>query len=229
MLKIHKSIVFDESQRPAAVQIPIKEFERLEEIIENYGLAKLMDEVKDDERLSVKEAVEYIRDLDVDADLDRSLRDLLSICFTKSGDEVFRERRYFKEPPSHRWFIRNKEGCVIAHVALHEKVVVSSNQDIRVGGVADVCVHPEFRGQGFVRKILVEVHGWLRLNGYRFSLLFGVPRVYTSSEYVSVTNLFWKSKLDNGTVNWEPKAAMVCQLLETEWPTDNVYLRGQIF
>ena len=63
MLKIHKSIVLDESQRPAAVQIPIKEFERLEEIIENYGLAKLMDEVKDDERLSVKEAKEYYQSL----------------------------------------------------------------------------------------------------------------------------------------------------------------------
>ena len=59
MLKIHKNIVLDESQKPSAVQIPIKEFERLEEIIENYGLAKLMDEVKDDERLSVKDAKKY--------------------------------------------------------------------------------------------------------------------------------------------------------------------------
>ena len=37
MLKIHKNIVLDESQKPSAVQIPIKEFERLEEVIENYG------------------------------------------------------------------------------------------------------------------------------------------------------------------------------------------------
>jgi hypothetical protein len=63
MLKIHKNIVFDESQKPVAVQIPIKEFERLEEIIENYGLAKLMDEAKDDERLSVENAKKYYRSL----------------------------------------------------------------------------------------------------------------------------------------------------------------------
>ncbi|MBN2373368.1 hypothetical protein JXL19_06255 [bacterium] len=56
MLKIHKNIVLDENQKPVAVQIPIDEFERLEELIENYGLAKLMDEVKDDERLSVEDA-----------------------------------------------------------------------------------------------------------------------------------------------------------------------------
>jgi hypothetical protein len=48
MLEIHKKIVLDEDKKPFAVQIPIKEFERLEEVLENYALSKLMDEVKDD-------------------------------------------------------------------------------------------------------------------------------------------------------------------------------------
>lgn len=56
MLDIHKKIVLDEDQKPFAVQIPIKEFERLEEVIENYGLSKLMDEVKDEEKLSLEDA-----------------------------------------------------------------------------------------------------------------------------------------------------------------------------
>ncbi len=63
MLKIHKSIVLDESQKPIAVQIPIKEFEQLEEIIENYGLSKLIDEVSHDERISVKDAKKYYQSL----------------------------------------------------------------------------------------------------------------------------------------------------------------------
>ncbi len=63
MLKLHKNIVLDESQKPSAVQVPIKEFERLEEIMENYGLAKLMDEAKDDKRLSAKEAQKYYQSL----------------------------------------------------------------------------------------------------------------------------------------------------------------------
>jgi PHD/YefM family antitoxin component YafN of YafNO toxin-antitoxin module len=63
MLKIHKNIVLDESQKPVAVQIPIEEFERLQDIIENYGLAKLMDEVKDDERLSAEDAKKYYQSL----------------------------------------------------------------------------------------------------------------------------------------------------------------------
>ncbi|HHT9105985.1 MAG TPA: hypothetical protein ACFYD7_08955 [Candidatus Wujingus californicus] len=63
MLKIHKKIVIDENQNPVAVQIPIEEFARLEEIIENYGLSKLMDEVKDDERLSIEDAKKYYQSL----------------------------------------------------------------------------------------------------------------------------------------------------------------------
>lgn len=63
MLKIHKKIILNESQKPVAVQIPIEEFERLEDIIENYGLARLMDEVKDDERLSVEDAKKYYQSL----------------------------------------------------------------------------------------------------------------------------------------------------------------------
>ena len=59
MLELHKSIVLDENQKPIAVQIPIEEFERIEEVIENYGLAKLMDEVADDEQLSVQEAKQF--------------------------------------------------------------------------------------------------------------------------------------------------------------------------
>ncbi|MBI5027073.1 MAG: hypothetical protein HZC12_10185 [Nitrospirae bacterium] len=63
MLAIHKKIVLDEQQKPFAVQIPIEEFERLEEVIENYGLSKLIDEVSDDERLSVEDAKKYYQSL----------------------------------------------------------------------------------------------------------------------------------------------------------------------
>ena len=38
MLEIHKHMVLNENQKPIAVQIPIEDFERLEEIIENGGI-----------------------------------------------------------------------------------------------------------------------------------------------------------------------------------------------
>ncbi|MGR3320186.1 MAG: hypothetical protein ACUZ8O_17100 [Candidatus Anammoxibacter sp.] len=59
MLKIHKNIIFDNKQIPIAVQIPIDEFNHIEEVIENYGLAKLIEEAQDDEKLSLGDAKKY--------------------------------------------------------------------------------------------------------------------------------------------------------------------------
>lgn len=58
MLEITKNYVMDENQQPIAVQISIAEFEKIEEILENYGLAQLM-ESEDNERLSKEEALRY--------------------------------------------------------------------------------------------------------------------------------------------------------------------------
>lgn len=63
MLKIHKYYVLDENQVPIAVQIPVREFERLEEAIEDHGLAQLINEVQDEERLSGEDAYNYYRSL----------------------------------------------------------------------------------------------------------------------------------------------------------------------
>lgn len=63
MLEIHKSYVLDENQIPIAVQIPLAEFERLEEAIENYGLAQLINEVQDEERLTGEDAYNHYMSL----------------------------------------------------------------------------------------------------------------------------------------------------------------------
>ncbi len=59
MLNITKNYIIDENQKPIAVQIPIAEFEKIEEILEDYGLAKLMEETAGEERLSKEEALKY--------------------------------------------------------------------------------------------------------------------------------------------------------------------------
>jgi len=47
MLEITKSYIFDDQNRPLAVQIPIEVFTRIEEILENHGLSVVIDETKD--------------------------------------------------------------------------------------------------------------------------------------------------------------------------------------
>ena len=64
MNTIAKKYVLNEHNEKVAVQIPIKTFEQIEEILENYALFRLMDEYKDEEVLNVQEAKEYYSRLD---------------------------------------------------------------------------------------------------------------------------------------------------------------------
>ncbi|WP_066383910.1 hypothetical protein [Anabaena sp. CA = ATCC 33047] len=63
MLEISKNYVMDENQQPIAVQISIADFEKIEEILENYGLSKLMEESDNEERLDKDEAWKYYQSL----------------------------------------------------------------------------------------------------------------------------------------------------------------------
>lgn len=68
MLNVKKHYVLDENRKPYAVQIPISEFERIEEILENHGLSKLMDDTEGEPLLSADEALEYYQKLKKNVD-----------------------------------------------------------------------------------------------------------------------------------------------------------------
>ncbi len=63
MLGINKRLIIDENQKPVAVIISLDEFEKIERILEDYGLARLMEETEDEEILDYEEAVEYYKSL----------------------------------------------------------------------------------------------------------------------------------------------------------------------
>jgi hypothetical protein len=58
-MTLHKYYVLDKNKKTVAVQLPIDEFEKLEYVIEDYGLAKLIEETENEKSLSVSEAKEY--------------------------------------------------------------------------------------------------------------------------------------------------------------------------
>ena len=134
--------------------------------------------VPDREPLSVVR----IADDDVDEDLDVALRRLLSTCFTKPGDEIFRTRRYFERPPAWRWII-HVAGRPAAHLAAHDVAVGVGPRACRVLGVAEVCVEPSSRGLGLVRAMLAAAHEFGVDRRFDFAMLFGRPEIYRSSGY----------------------------------------------
>ena len=135
---------------------------------------------------SERSDVVRIADDDVDPTFDRELRELLAACFTKPGDEIFRTRRYYEQPPSWRWSIRF-EDRLVAHVAAHDLAirfgVRPRLRTLRVLGIAEVCVAPGSRGVGLVPEMLGVAHAFGVERGFDLAMLFGREAIYGSSGY----------------------------------------------
>ena len=59
MLNIKKEYIVADDNRKKAVLIDIETFEKIEEILEEFGLAKYMQEVENEPELNISEAKEY--------------------------------------------------------------------------------------------------------------------------------------------------------------------------
>lgn len=69
MLDIVKKYLVDENNNRLAVEIDIETFNKIEEILENYGLCKLMQEAEDSETMSLSDAKEYYQKLEKNNEL----------------------------------------------------------------------------------------------------------------------------------------------------------------
>ncbi len=58
-MTLHKNYVFDENNKPIAVQLPVDEFNKLESVLEDYGLYKLIEETENEESLKIDDAKKY--------------------------------------------------------------------------------------------------------------------------------------------------------------------------
>jgi len=63
MLNIKKEYIVADDNKKKAVLIDLKTFEKIEEILENFGLYKLMEEVEEEKVFSLKDAKNYYESL----------------------------------------------------------------------------------------------------------------------------------------------------------------------
>jgi hypothetical protein len=63
MLSIKKKYITDGGSQPVAVQVDIETFHKIEQILEDYALGKLIEENHDEDLLNLYEAETYYRQL----------------------------------------------------------------------------------------------------------------------------------------------------------------------
>jgi len=67
MDRIKKKYIVDEALNKIAVQIDLKDYERLEQLIEDYSLGKYIEENNPEEVLSLNEAKEFYKKMKTEA------------------------------------------------------------------------------------------------------------------------------------------------------------------
>ena len=172
--------------------------------------------------------IQLVPGSDVSAALDRQIRELLVICFPH--ESVFATQRFLYEKPKYRWCVFSNETQLIAHTALHIKKIKTVSGEYEIGGVAEVCVHPEFRRKGLVRAMMSRIDELLLSERIPFSMLFGQGKIYHSSGYFEVKNKIrcynpktdeWIIKVDND--------AKYKELSDLKWPEGLIDLQGPMF
>ena len=172
--------------------------------------------------------VKYIRDIDVDEKLNLKLIDALTACFP--DQPLFKKQRFYKELPQHRWFIEDGDK-IIAHVAVHEKVISTKIGNIKIAGIAEVLVHPECRRMGLAKMVLDEAHSWSILQRFEYAMLYyGEQNVYKSSGYRVIDNpIKYVDHITNEQKIDTSPEVMIKTLSGSIWPEGTIDLNGSTF
>lgn len=175
-----------------------------------------------------KPTVEHMPDSSVTAQDDQRLRDLLCLCYTGPQDHVFKQRRYFDQPPQERWIIRDGDR-IIAHNALHVKKVHAGGQTWKVAGVAEMAVHPDYRGKGLALAVLRAGDQWAKAQGLDAVLVPGGSTMYEKNGYVSLRRPLIITPHNSSIEKTETWDLRVLLFKDKSWPEGPVDLKGPLF
>ncbi|HYO96866.1 MAG TPA: GNAT family N-acetyltransferase [Polyangiaceae bacterium] len=174
-------------------------------------------------------SVEYYREPAITWELDRELRALLAACFRSAGSQMFSCRRYCYELPLHRWVLRDAKRRLVAHLALHDKQILAGGAQLRVGGIAEVCVLPSQRGRGHVKRLLSLAHALCANERIEHTLLFGDLEVYASSGYAPLPARAVLLNADTLMSQAAPSWLLWRACSGSSWPLGEVDLSGPEF
>lgn len=175
----------------------------------------------------LKNKINFLPDTAINTQENAKLIHSLSICFPHQP--LFNTQRFYKECPQYRWFIEN-ENQIIAHVAVHDKEILSNNEKIRIGGIAEVFVLPDHRKQGLAKLLLNEAEKWMQKEGINFSVLYGEEKIYQSSGYYTIDEIVrYKDFPSNEWIEEKSKDLMVKELTDKKFPKGNIDLQGPTF
>jgi GNAT superfamily N-acetyltransferase len=99
---------------------------------------------------------QIIDEANLSARLDAAIRKSLCRCFPDACEVFSRTRAWHGSPPNWTVLVED-DGTVIAHAGVVDRTIRAGDQRLRVAGVQNVFVVPEFRGRGWMRTVMTAL------------------------------------------------------------------------
>ena len=106
--------------------------------------------------------------------LDERIRTGLCDCFPADRPVFSQTRAWHGSPPRYS-IVLEEAGRVLAHAGIVERTIAVGGSPLRVAGVQNVFVLPEFRGRGLSGRVLQAAMDEACRRGFDCGLLFCVP------------------------------------------------------
>ena len=168
---------------------------------------------------------------EVNADLDARIRSALVACFPEAAAFFARSRAWHGSSPAWTVIAEDRDGTIAGHVGIVDRTIRVGTEQLRVGGIQNVCVLPAWRGWGLSLGMLDSAAAIMRGEGLDAGLLFCVPDlvgVYERSAWQTLKDTA-VTRVDEDGMEVPLPAGSVAMWLprrRADWPEGDVHLGG---
>lgn len=178
--------------------------------------------------------LQFINEFQISKDTSTEINSLMKKCFP---DIDYEGRDHFKQLPHYRILAKEK-GKVIGQLGIDFRVMNLNGHAIRVFGVIDLCVDPQFQKRGIGKALLDELDRIAKNSSDKVDYLFLVadsPTYYERLGFRAMDLTTTWLKLDNfrnygvGKEKITDAFFMVKEISDRRWVNGDLDLLGYMF
>jgi predicted N-acetyltransferase YhbS len=171
-----------------------------------------------------------VHERDIGPELDKKIITGLCTCFPYVQASFSVTRAWHNSVPS--WSLYLEENShIISHVGVVDRTIRIGDQLVRVAGMQNVFVLPEYRGKGLCDVLMKDAMNKAAEFTYDYGFLFCIPeieKVYRRCGWSKLPNMSIVRVDESGqeSVLSSKNIAMYYPLAKSEFPEGQIHLQG---
>lgn len=174
--------------------------------------------------------ITLVQERDVGRGLDKKIKEGLCLCFPDDKGTFSVTRAWHNTAPS--WSLYTEENNrIISHIGVVDRKIRVGDNVVRIAGIQNVFVLPEFRGKGFCDALVNAAMVKAAEYGFDYGFLFCIPeieKVYRRCGWIKLphTSILLTDESGKEGVLSGKNLAMFFPLKFNTFPAGDIHLQG---